>query len=592
MSREFRFHSSLLAALAFGVAIVSASPHEGESMQHGSANNMTSSIEWSESFDVPNYFRHEGYTFWIYFHIFSMIGSWAILLPLSVMLSIAQSRFTILMQLCFFALNALGITTGIVYNAKTPDLYESNAHHKVGWIFTWTALVWILLGAVNAFSAKTSNHGTSSEISNPYQSLAQHENDPDRRWSRDSGQGTERNSSISSGSPTAEHELNFKDEEMANYAKQEEEEDVETHGLLRRTRVAKFLAKHVHKYVFGKTVSIMRFMYVFVERTIIMMGFIAICTGFVTLGGIFRGGQFLNGLAHFVKGGIFFWIGALAIARWAGAFADLGWAWNVKPPAEVIGKRKAAVPTSEFVESALICIYGVTNVWLEHLTAWGQAWSPMDYEHVSITILFFGGGMLGLLAESKRVRKFLNTSLLLSQPPNSPFTPPSPITTNSPTSGTWNGPSTSTTPLNPLPAFTILLLGIIMAAHTQNSALAATIHSMWGNLFAVAALARMVTYLLHYIKPPVSYLPGRPPSELITGFTLVGGGFMFMISPRDITDAIGGSGADAMVVFVVSMGLSALVCAGVVGCMAVKGWALGREHRRQLEGMERLGVNV
>ena len=96
----------------------------------------------------------------------------------------------------------------------------------------------------------------------------------------------------------------------------------------------------------------------------------------------------LTGLAHFIKGGIFFWIGVLTVGRWAGAFADLGWAWNVKPPGH------SNVPSAEFFESLLICIYGASNVWLEHLTAWGGAWSAMDYEHLSITILFFGAGLV------------------------------------------------------------------------------------------------------------------------------------------------------------------------------------------------------
>jgi hypothetical protein len=95
-------------------------------------------------------------------------------------------------------------------------------------------------------------------------------------------------------------------------------------------------------------------------------------------------------VAHFAKGGIFFWLGIVMIARWAGAFADLGWAWNVKPP------TAGRAPSMELVESALICFYGVSNVWLEHLNAWGAAWSAMDLEHVAITVLFFGGGLVSL----------------------------------------------------------------------------------------------------------------------------------------------------------------------------------------------------
>jgi hypothetical protein len=77
-----------------------------------------------------------------------------------------------------------------------------------------------------------------------------------------------------------------------------------------------------------------------------------------------------------------------------GAFADFGWAWNVKPPKEIVGRRRAAIPSAEFVESFVIWLYGCTNVFLEHLAAWGDAWTAQDLEHVSISVMFFGGGLV------------------------------------------------------------------------------------------------------------------------------------------------------------------------------------------------------
>jgi hypothetical protein len=85
---------------------------------------------------------------------------------------------------------------------------------------------------------------------------------------------------------------------------------------------------------------------------------------------------------------VFFWYGILTIGRWAGCFADIGWAWNIKPNK---GGRRI---TAEFVESFLIFFYGSTNVFLEHLTAWGEEWSAQDLEHISITVMFFGGGLV------------------------------------------------------------------------------------------------------------------------------------------------------------------------------------------------------
>lgn len=48
----------------------------------------------------------------------------------------------------------------------------------------------------------------------------------------------------------------------------------------------------------------------------------------------------------------------------------------------------------EGLECLLIFIYGITNVFLEHLSGWGKAWTARDLEHVAITLLFIGGGLV------------------------------------------------------------------------------------------------------------------------------------------------------------------------------------------------------
>lgn len=89
-----------------------------------------------------------------------------------------------------------------------------------------------------------------------------------------------------------------------------------------------------------------------------------------------------------------------------GAFADLGWAWNIKPGCGEASQSKTRVPSGEFVESFVIFLYGFTNVWLEHLAAWGDAWVAQDLEHVSISIMFLGGGLVGI--------PFIQSDVLLS----------------------------------------------------------------------------------------------------------------------------------------------------------------------------------
>lgn len=84
--------------------------------------------------------------------------------------------------------------------------------------------------------------------------------------------------------------------------------------------------------------------------------------------------------------------------------------------------------------------------------------------------------------------------------------------------------------VNPIPALVILLLGIMMSSHTQQSMISSMVHKQWGNLLTGASFARGFTYVLLYLKPPRSVLPSRPPTELLTAFGLISGGTIFMAS--------------------------------------------------------------
>lgn len=235
-----------------------------------------------------------------------------------------------------------------------------------------------------------------------------------------------------------------------------------------------------------------------------------------------RGKEVFNGLAHFIKGGIFFWYGLLTLGRWMGCWADLGWAWNLKPSSAVVPKWKANIRNGEFTESSVIFTYGITNVFLEHLAGAGKEWSSTDLEHVSISIMFLGGGLCGMLFESKRIKSWLNETIL--QAPSHRSSDPN-----------WQEPDTQRVSLNPMPALVILLLGMMMGSHHQDSMVSTMVHKQWGNLLSGFALARGATYILLYLKPPTSYLPARPPTEIISSFCLIGGGLIFMLSVSILT---------------------------------------------------------
>lgn len=262
------------------------------------------------------------------------------------------------------------------------------------------------------------------------------------------------------------------------------------------------------------------------------------------------------------------------MGRWTGAFADFGWAWNVKPGAHLVPSWKTRIPSADFVESFLIFLYGISNVWLEHLAAWGSIWSPEDYEHVSITILFLGGGLLGMLIESTRIRDSLSANILLIQEEHAQHS------TGTEEEAGWKAPNHYNVSLNPLPGLVILLLGLMMNSHTQESMVSSMVHKQWGSLLVGASLARGVTYFLSYIKPHTSYLPARPPSELICAFCLMSGGVIFMASSRDVVEAMEFNGLEPMFGFTITMGVVALTMAWAVVVVAIKGWAERKENRK------------
>ena len=132
-----------------------------------------------------------------------------------------------------------------------------------------------------------------------------------------------------------------------------------------------------------------------------------------------------------------------------------------------------------------------------------------------------------------------------------------------------------------MPAIILLLLGLLMSGHHQVSPVSTAMHKQWGMLFLAAALARGVSYILVYVSPPTSYLPSRPPSEVIVAFCLISGGLIFMGSASDIITGMEMYGLHAMFLFTIAMGFTAFLMAWEIVVLAIKGWAVRREQQRQ-----------
>ena len=200
---------------------------------------------------------------------------------IGVMLSIARSRYTSVAHFVVLVLNAFGLLVGTIYNANTPDLYENNAHHKVGWISTWIVTAQALVGLVlqhtraaaptKSFLGVQYNRFKESDFANRY------------RWSQDSGQGTEPGSPETHPTSPAEPEREAQRESYES----EPEDHEEKLGLLSNSAMDRYFMRKFKSITTSRFVSFASVPYNVMDRLILFLSFIALATGLVTYGGHF-----------------------------------------------------------------------------------------------------------------------------------------------------------------------------------------------------------------------------------------------------------------------------------------------------------------
>ncbi|CAZ83661.1 unnamed protein product [Tuber melanosporum] len=533
---------------------------------------------------LPYYFAHPDHKGLLYGHVALMSVGWIVVLPIAVVLAIAGSRYHLPTQLLFLIIHGSGLFLSILYNSATPDLYPNNSHHKLGWAIVWILATQSILGVLGRtirFALCAGNLGgtreeTSGFIPVPAQDPEDHHHHRTfQRHSTDSGQGSDEYRSRSPSTSSLENRRygNFEGVDLPLAEGRANGKVTLVERLTSTSWLESFLSRHL-PYLLGlRVLRISDALYSLIARFLVVLGFVQISLGIVTASGIFMESRVFNGLAHFIKGGIFFLYGVLTLGRWLGAFSELGWAWNVKPPQDYGGKWRSRIPSAEMIECTVIFTYGASNVFLEHLAGRGGAWSHGDLEHVSIAFMFFGAGLCGMLVESQWIRNVLNQSIITQigeiRGPYKPGAPRQPNTTDHKMS------------LNPLPALVIFCLGVMMSQHHQSSALSTKIHAQWGALLATFGVFRLFTYVLLYLSPLTSYYPSRPPTETIGSFCLMAGGLVFMASNKDTVAALERANGDAMFVLTVIIGSTVLIMSWITCVMAIKGWALRKEQQQR-----------
>ena len=201
-----------------------------------------------------------------------------------VMFSIARSRFTIPAQFVFLAVNGLGLLTSIIYNAKTPNFYPGNAHHKMGWAVSWIAAVWFFMTFLNLYMARYEK--SKQRYAMTADNIVQYDRlqDQDLRWSRDSGHDSV---TLCSGSRSASsdsippHKFEMPEEGDEENAGSEEQ------GFIQNNSVDRFLSRKVPRISSGRAVTAFKVLFTLVERCMPVLGFVSLVSGGVVYGGLY-----------------------------------------------------------------------------------------------------------------------------------------------------------------------------------------------------------------------------------------------------------------------------------------------------------------
>lgn len=341
--------------------------------------------------------------------------------------------------------------------------------------------------------------------------------------------------------------------------------------------------------------SILRYTHVVISRGLVVVCFGAAYTGLAVYTGSCRKPNQNGCLAHGIKGGIFFWYGLLTFARYLGAYADCGWSWNRRPSPETASKRgagwKANMPSAEWVECLVIFIYGATNTWMERFDAKsGDPYTVKQVQHISIAVMYWFAGALGVLLETRWVRNLLSFPVALTHPSAAQLSGEQRTRRSGaqaeadqePLVAAQAAPPSYSSSFNPFPALCIGVTGVAMAAHHQDYVYEVQIHSLWGQLLAAFALLRCITYFFLWLRPPsASILPSRPPTEALASFCLASGGLVFMISTEDVSFAAMRNGfGDFMAILCITVAFICFVFALIAALFVVKAWAIRREYRR------------
>ena len=215
------------------------------------------------------------------------------------MLSVGRSRLAVLVQLGFLGINSAALLCGTLYTRDTPDLYEGNAHHKLGWMLIWIVAVQSILAVIKLYADRQRPEREHEHVYGvapmpiSAEAMAHHHQlhatfvDGGRGYSDENAAAPEseslRTNSMSGTTDCGDEYL--RDVHRPQDAGSEVD-FTEKRSLLGNTKVERFLSS-VPKKLSRRSMKAINAVYRIIDYSILLLGFIAIATGIVVYGGVF-----------------------------------------------------------------------------------------------------------------------------------------------------------------------------------------------------------------------------------------------------------------------------------------------------------------
>lgn len=200
------------------------------------------------------------------------------------MLNIAKSNLRYPLHIAFLSLHSIGTIFGLAYNSRTPDLYPKASHKSLGWALSALIFAHFIIGIAKDSIGKTSGSGTKDERA-PFIAEATRRMTSEEERNMEASNQSSRSSSSRAASPypellessaDADSETLFNDHLHYNSRLEHRYSEPMTWSQRWANVSGSNLLVRILDLWFG-----------IVDRGLPILGFVAICTGIVTMAGIF-----------------------------------------------------------------------------------------------------------------------------------------------------------------------------------------------------------------------------------------------------------------------------------------------------------------